>query len=301
MARFIATEQGEQAYLNDITTADYQIHLFTDDISGFTAGQFRSLTPTFFTAAAFPGYSTGTLSSGNWVSTEKDGAAALRYNTAVTFTCTADTALNTIYGYYLTTNNGSTLRGVGLLDTYVPIEFDGDEIIVTPTLSIGSREDTMPVGSITQFGSLHTPDGWLLCDGSAVSRTTYIDLYNVIFDAYGAGNGSTTFNLPDFRQRFPLGKSSSGTGSSLGQTGGSIDHVHDLDDASAFAKIQTATAGYIIYEQQTVEFWDRNVRFDPTGGIKTADSGSGTGAVGLGGDTAANNPPYTTVNYIIKY
>lgn len=70
------------------------------------------------------------------------------------------------------------------------------------------------------------PSGYLICDGSAVSRTTYSALFGVIGTIYGVGDGSTTFNLPDFRQRFPLGKAASGTGGSLAGTGGAIDHTH---------------------------------------------------------------------------
>jgi microcystin-dependent protein len=65
------------------------------------------------------------------------------------------------------------------------------------------------------------PPGWLVCDGSAVSRTTYDALFAVIGTAYGAGDGSTTFNLPDFRDRFPVG---SGYSYAAGATGGEAAH-----------------------------------------------------------------------------
>ncbi len=55
----------------------------------------------------------------------------------------------------------------------------------------------VPIGSFLCFAGNVVPDGYLLCNGAAVSRTTYADLYAVIGDAYGAGDGSTTFNLPD--------------------------------------------------------------------------------------------------------
>jgi microcystin-dependent protein len=54
-----------------------------------------------------------------------------------------------------------------------------------------------PIGTIIDYGGGAAPTNWLLCDGSAVSRTTYNQLFDVIGTAYGAGNGSTTFNLPD--------------------------------------------------------------------------------------------------------
>ena len=79
-----------------------------------------------------------------------------------------------------------------------------------------------PVGCVQMYAGSSEPDGWLFCDGREVSRTTYAELFAVIGTTYGAGNGSTTFNLPDLRQRFPLGKASSGTGNVLGSTGGAL-------------------------------------------------------------------------------
>jgi microcystin-dependent protein len=83
-----------------------------------------------------------------------------------------------------------------------------------------------PVGSIVAFASTTAPSGWLLCDGSNVSRTTYAALFLVLGTSYGVGDGSTTFGLPDLRGRFPLGKAAAGTGSTLAATGGAIDHTH---------------------------------------------------------------------------
>lgn len=54
----------------------------------------------------------------------------------------------------------------------------------------------VPVGTIFHYAGTVVPDGYLLCSGQAVSRTTYNKLYSVIGTAYGSGDGSTTFNLP---------------------------------------------------------------------------------------------------------
>lgn len=85
-------------------------------------------------------------------------------------------------------------------------------------------------GTMKISGGAGVPTGWLPCDGRAVSRTTYADLYAAIGVAWGAGNGSTTFNVPDMQQRFPLGKAASGaasdTGKILGDHGGIVDHSH---------------------------------------------------------------------------
>lgn len=116
--------------------------------------------------------------------------------------------------------------------------FDGTSWV---QLNAGTTEST-PSGIIQQFGGSTAPSGYLICDGSAVSRTTYSSLFAAIGTSYGAGDGSTTFNLPDLRQRVPVGKHSSGTFSMLGSTGGAENttlsvsnlpsHAHDVNPAS---------------------------------------------------------------------
>lgn len=63
----------------------------------------------------------------------------------------------------------------------------------------------VPTGSISAFGGTTVPAGWLECNGAAVSRTTYAALFSVIGTAHGAGDGSTTFNVPDLRGEFVRG------------------------------------------------------------------------------------------------
>jgi len=67
-------------------------------------------------------------------------------------------------------------------------------------------------GVVQMYGGTAAPNGWLLCNGTAVSRTTYASLFAVCGTTYGTGNGSTTFNVPNFSSRMPIGV---GTGSGL--------------------------------------------------------------------------------------
>lgn len=83
----------------------------------------------------------------------------------------------------------------------------------------------LPVGSVAMFAGLTAPTGWLVCDGSLVSRTTYADLYATIGDAYGGGDGLTTFALPDLRGRIPAGVGTDADFSPLGKTGGAKTHA----------------------------------------------------------------------------
>lgn len=66
------------------------------------------------------------------------------------------------------------------------------------------------IGEITFYTGNILPSGWLICDGSAISRTTYADLFSVIGTAYGVGDNSTTFNLPDLTDKFIFGSATQG-------------------------------------------------------------------------------------------
>lgn len=85
----------------------------------------------------------------------------------------------------------------------------------------------MEVGSIIAFSSTTIPEGYLVCDGSAVSRSTYSDLFDVIGTAYGSGDGSTTFNLPNLSGNVAVGSSS---GYILGASGGEYSHEITLTE-----------------------------------------------------------------------
>lgn len=106
------------------------------------------------------------------------------------------------------------------LTEFLGVAFNEDGSLITPNAS------SRLIGEVINYAGSTVPDGWLLCDGSQVSRVTYKGLFEAVGTTYGAGNGTTTFNLPDCRGRFTLGKAASSTGSVLGETGGSLDHTH---------------------------------------------------------------------------
>ena len=78
----------------------------------------------------------------------------------------------------------------------------------------------MPTGMVVPYAGAAAPDGWLLCQGQAVSRTTYAQLFSVIGTTYGSGDGSTTFNLPDMRGRVAVGSDTN-----LGAKAGAKTHA----------------------------------------------------------------------------
>lgn len=85
----------------------------------------------------------------------------------------------------------------------------------------------VPSGGMFEWAGAVAPDGYLLCDGSAVSRADYPDLYAAIGVVWGAGDGSTTFNLPDFRGRVTVGAGAGAglTARTVGQRGGEETHL----------------------------------------------------------------------------
>jgi len=87
----------------------------------------------------------------------------------------------------------------------------------------------MPVGCVTGFAGNTPPAGFLECNGQAVSRTTYADLFIAIGTIYGTGNGTTTFNIPDMRDQFIRGKSDARAVGSL-QAASFASHSHPLSD-----------------------------------------------------------------------
>jgi microcystin-dependent protein len=111
----------------------------------------------------------------------------------------------------------------------------GDE-----TLEIALTGGLIPTGLVSPFAGSAAPTGWLLCDGSAVSRETYAALFAAIGTSYGTGDGSTSFNLPDLRGRVAAGRDNMGgtaanrltaesaaglDGSMLGAAGGEQQHT----------------------------------------------------------------------------
>lgn len=181
---------------------------------------------------------------------------------------------------------------------------------------IGSFE---PIGSVKMYAGENAPDKWLKCDGTAVSRTTYAKLFAVIGTTYGAGDGSTTFNVPDFRDRMPIG---AGNLYARNASGGSKDaiipyHNHSVNAVNTGGMSANATHTH-------KDGVNENSKFAASAGNATCqvlgdkDSSSArattsanlahthqvpshnTNYAGTSGNlTNANLPPYRGINFII--
>lgn len=147
--------------------------------------------------------------------------------------------------------------------------------------------DGFPIGGIAAYGGTAIPDGWLLCDGSTVSRELYSDLFKAVGTVFGEGDGSTTFNVPDYRDKFVLG---AGGDVDLAETGGekevtlTVDQIppHDHNDGKLNEAITANNGGrsaVIVHKSES-------------GTIPTTKTG--------GGQAHNNMPPYVGTYYIIK-
>lgn len=164
----------------------------------------------------------------------------------------------------------------------------------------------IPPGTIWAYGGSVAPTGWLLCDGSAVSRTTYANLFAVTGTANGAGDGSTTFNLPDGRDRVLIGTAPGGLGGGrgtqrlLGQTGGEENHALTVAELAAHTHTYNEPSGSASDTPVTVSQATLDVAVAQDGtiipGIFSGVTTSQTG----GGNAHNTMQPFFVGNWIIK-
>lgn len=160
---------------------------------------------------------------------------------------------NAVYKNEVKTINGQSILGEG-------------NLIVT-----GEGGDTLPIGSMLPYGNVNPPANWLVCDGSAVSRTTYADLFSVIGTTYGEGDGSTTFNLPNKKGRVSAGYDATNSQfNSIGKHIGEEKHTQTVDELANHGHGFTNNVGNIVANQ-----------FSQTGGITNYQSGAGLGTTGI--------------------
>ena len=160
----------------------------------------------------------------------------------------------------------------------------------------------VPPGTVTAFAGKTAPNGWLMCDGQSYSISTYRDLYNAIGTTYG-GYGQS-FQVPDLRGRFPVGKDT-GTFATLGGKGGEEKHTltvsempahqHSGNDRAWHDKQKRNGQQWFVGLTHDRGSWMSNAAND---GLTNQDTETGT----TGGNQPHNNlPPYISLNFIIKY
>lgn len=134
--------------------------------------------------------------------------------------------------------------------------------------------DTIPPGVIADYGGAGVPAGWLACNGAEVSRTAYAALFAVIGTTWGAGNGSTTFTLPDGRGRVPVGAGGAVTadlGNTIGAVGGAVAHTLTVAEMPSHAHPGSSAAD----SGHTHSYWSDHGFGTPNGGQANANSNTG--------------------------
>ena len=256
---------------------------------------------------------------------DASGAVTMASTLAVTGAVTLTAALTTANGgtgltsytagdlpYYAT---GTTFTKLGIGSALQVLKTNAGA--TAPAWS--TETDLCPVGSIVMYGAASAPTNWLLCDGSAVNRVTYADLFTAIGTTYGSGDGSATFDLPDMQSRFPIGYDG-GSSYPLAGTGGATTDTPTLSGTNAGTTLSASQIPAHTHGGVTTG-WPSGSWTGGTGAVQTAIDASGlsvaSGSVNLslentgGGSSHTHTwsgtstavdiiPPYLVVNYIIK-
>lgn len=179
----------------------------------------------------------------------------------------------------------ATEAAVGFVELATQTEVDNGTAttkVITPVTLQDLIKNLAIVGEIARWTTGSMPSGWLKCDGSAISRTTYSELFDLIGTTFGVGDGATTFNIPNYIDRMPLGVSGS---FALASTGGT--NTHQLTTS----EIPSHTHSFITTTGSTNTGGSGDFA---ASGVTSVTSGS------AGSDTAHNNlHPYLALHYII--
>ena len=190
-----------------------------------------------------------------------------------------------------------------LLSTWRQIEGSGpsDDTVGPDKITNAAKNEITPIGTVSAFAGASAPDKYLMCDGSTISRTTYSDLYAVLGDVYGNGDGSTTFEIPDLRGEFLRGLDG-GRGVDASRTLGSSQD--DTTRRPRNTSLTTNTAGDHTHVREAFASVGQGGtnRLVPSGvGIdrSTKSAGDHNHSITGGGD-AETRPRNIAMNYIIK-
>ena len=189
-----------------------------------------------------------------------------------------------------------------------PTPTTGDNSTKVATTAFVTQNAVL-TGSLLMWPTTSAPTGYLNCDGTAVSRTTYASLFAVVSTTFGVGDGTTTFNLPNYTNRMPYG-------TTIGATGGSADAVVVSHTHTATSTSTVTDPGHNHTPDGGGEFRCLNNSYPQGGGytgsggssppttstattgitVSTTTTNASTGTSG----TNANLPPYLGINFIIK-
>lgn len=204
---------------------------------------------------------------------------------------------------WFTNSNGESVivRSLIANNTY---NFNNDPTYIDGIKWVVDVESGAPVGSLMPYAGTTPPDGWLICDGSEISRTTYARLFSVIGTTYGAGDGNSSFNIPRADTGDPvLGSDAASVG---GTTNGQLPNITGTFNLANGAGTNNRLSGWIV----SGAFGKTSLSYPDVCG---ASAGSGTNAGGkVDFDAGRSSPVYVSgqtrvksagvyVRYCIKY
>lgn len=175
------------------------------------------------------------------------------------------------------------------------------KLLFTAQISTG-----LPIGIISPYAGNVAPDGWAICDGSAISRVGYPELFNIIGTTYGSGDGINTFNLPNLKGKVIVGlDGSDGDFDNLGETGGEKTHILNANEIPEFS----FTTSHVAYGEgacKGIKNVTHTTKSDGVAGSTTYEGAKDSSQTyyeqyDFGKGLAHNNlQPYLVENYIIK-
>jgi len=192
-----------------------------------------------------------------------------------------------------------------------------DGAVTAAKLDSAAVSVLMPTGTVLSYAAAVAPLGYLVCDGAAISRTTYSSLFGIIGVTYGVGDGSTTFNIPDLRGRVIAGLDINTGGFANRLTTGSAANINGLllganngnpgdtgrGTNGAQEHLLTAAQSGLPSHDHTIAMQQSNANF-ATGSFNGLRTGSGESTGTTGGTDASsahnNVQPTIILNYIIK-
>ena len=163
----------------------------------------------------------------------------------------------------------------------------------------------IPTGCIIPWSDTSVPTGFLECNGQAVSRSTYATLFAIVATTYGAGNGSTTFNVPDLKDNVALGRSNS---AALASTGGAntvlgTGNIGGTTANATLSEAQLASHSHSGGSSPRAFAYPASHSACQPGNTGSAGSGSGhqhNMSATFTGDSTSVVQPYLTILYVIK-
>ena len=234
----------------------------------------------------------------NFFAANTTSAGAFYVSGTLTAAGVADVGAMSVGGNLSVT--GTTALGGTATATTVTPSTDSSTKIATTAFVASAITSAVITGTISMWPVSSAPTGYLVCNGSAVSRTTYSALFGVIGTTFGSGDGSTTFNLPNYADRMPIGVGTISSGS--GVTGGSSTttialnnlppHDHSITDP-------THTHGIAVPQQ--VAFGTGGIYYAPGAGTSAVSAAASTGVTVNNTQKSGSSFPNTAMTTISPY